>query len=200
VSVVGVLALQGGFDVHAQALRRLGHEVVLVRSRCDLEGAEGLILPGGESTVQWKLLESADLVDPVRRFAWSGRPILATCAGLILAARRVTASPVPSDADGVASSLGLVDVDVVRNAYGRQLDSFEGQDDAGRYDLVFIRAPRITRIGAGVQVLATLSSEAILVRQGTIVAAAFHPELTRQGSVHAMVFGGSPRPGVTSAS
>lgn len=199
MSIVGVLALQGGFDVHAHALRRLGHDVAFVRSRGDLERAEGLILPGGESTVQWNLLESADLVDPVRRFACSGRPLLATCAGLILAARRVTASPRPSDADGGASSLGLIDVDVVRNAYGRQVDSFEGQDDARRYDLVFIRAPRITRVGAGVQVLATLSSEAILVREGAIVAAAFHPELTRQGSVHAMVFGRSPKHGVTPA-
>jgi pyridoxal 5'-phosphate synthase pdxT subunit len=192
VSAIGVLALQGGFDAHAGALRDLGHEVRLVRSPGDLDGAEGLVLPGGESTVQWKLLESAELVEPVRRFVSSGRPILATCAGLILAARRVTASPTASDADAVAPSLGFLDVDVVRNAYGRQLDSFEGQDDARRYDLVFIRAPRITRIGSGVRVLATFSGEAILVQEGAIVAATFHPELTRSRSIHATAFGRIP--------
>lgn len=184
---IGVLALQGGFEAHADAVRRLHRDVVLVRDAADLDRVEGLILPGGESTAQSKHLERLGLVPSLRAFAREGRAILGTCAGLILLARRLVQSS-PSEA-AQPTPLGFLDVDVERNAYGRQLDSFEGKDDAGAHDLVFIRAPRITRVGPEVTVLATLNGEPILVREGAIFGAAFHPELTRDTSLHALVFG-----------
>jgi 5'-phosphate synthase pdxT subunit len=177
------MALQGGFEVHAIRLRSLGHSVLEVRNAGDLAQVDGLVLPGGESTAQWQLLQAANLVAPVRAFVAAGRPLLATCAGMILAAQRVT------DAAGTERpSLSLIDIDVIRNAYGRQLDSFEGRDDDDQYDLVFIRAPRISRIGPGVTVLARLRGEPILVRRGSTVAMAFHPELTDDLSLHALTF------------
>ncbi len=186
MSAIGVLALQGGFDAHGARLREMGHEVVFVRTPRDLAESDGLVLPGGESTVQRKLLDLASLTERIVAFAREGRPVLATCSGLILSARRVLAY----EPDGpIRSSLGLLDVDVVRNAYGRQLDSFEGTDDDARHELVFIRAPRIARVGADVEVLATLSGEPILVRRGRIIGAAFHPELTSDRSIHELAFG-----------
>jgi pyridoxal 5'-phosphate synthase pdxT subunit len=189
VRPIGVLALQGGFEAHAIALREIGHEVRWVRTREDLDCVDGLVLPGGESTVQWKLLENGMLIEAIRAFATSARPILATCAGLILAARAIVSSNGQAASAASQSTLGIVDVDVARNAYGRQLDSFEGHDDAGELELVFIRAPRITRVGSDVRILATLSKEPILVREGAIVAAAFHPELTGDRALHRLAFG-----------
>ena len=142
---------------------------------------EGLVLPGGESSAQLSLVDRFGLEGPLRAWLAGGKPVLATCAGLILAARGV-ASP-------AQRSLAVLDVDVVRNAYGRQLQSFQATADDGRLELVFIRAPRITRVGLFVEVLATLRGEPILVRQGNIVAAAFHPELTSDPFVHQLAFG-----------
>jgi 5'-phosphate synthase pdxT subunit len=184
MSRIGVLALQGGFLAHANAIRKLGHEPVLVRSPSILDGSEGLVLPGGESSSQLSLIDRFGLEEPLRAWFSGGKPVLATCAGLILAARGV-ASP-------VQRSLGMLDVDVVRNAYGRQLQSFEAIADDGRLPLVFIRAPRITRVGPSVEVLATLRGEPILVRQGNIVGATFHPELTSDSFVHQLAFGSEP--------
>jgi len=178
---VGILALQGGFAAHAAALTELGHEAVDVRTAAALEQVDGLVLPGGESSVQVLLLDRHLLWAPLAAFVRSGRPILCTCAGLILAARRVTHPD--------QRSLGWLDVQVARNAWGRQIDSFEALSDDGAHPLIFIRAPRVTEVGHGVEVLATLRGEPVLVRQGTTVGATFHPELTADRSVHKLVFG-----------
>ncbi len=175
---VGVLALQGGFAAHVAALRALGHEAVAARTADDLSAVDGLVIPGGESTTMWRQMERDGLHEVLDRFV--GRPVLATCAGLILVAHGVT--------DPVQPSLRWLDVDVRRNGYGRQLDSFEARSDDGDQPLVFIRAPRITRVGTAVDVLATHDGEPVLVRQGNLVAATFHPELTDDWRIHAMVF------------
>ena len=176
--MIGVLALQGGFDAHARALQAAGLPARLVRTAHDLDGLGGLILPGGESTAQLRLIGRGQLEGPLRSFAAAGKPILATCAGLILAARAVRpAQP----------SLGWLDVTVDRNAYGRQLDSFEAKDDSGARRLVFIRAPRIIAVGAGVEVLARLGGEPVLVREGRVFGAAYHPELDGP-ALHAQIF------------
>jgi len=188
---VGVLAVQGGFAAHARALVELGHAVREVRGPRDLVDLAGLVLPGGESTTQLRLLGVLGLEEALVAFAASGRPILATCAGLILVALRVTSPE--------QRSLGLVDVTVARNAWGTQRDSFEGTDDAGRHPLVFIRAPRIVSVGPGVEVLATLAGEAVLVRQGNVTGATFHPELTADRRVHRDVFGDRCATGVDPA-
>ncbi len=150
----------------------------------ELEGAAGLVVPGGESTTLWKFFESAPWEDSIRRFAATGAPVLATCAGAIVLAREVT-NP---DQRG----LGIIDISVERNAYGRQADSFVGDVDApalgGRLPAVFIRAPKIRRVGAAVEILATRESEPVLVRQGNVVAATFHPELTDDATVHELAF------------
>jgi 5'-phosphate synthase pdxT subunit len=180
MSRIGVLALQGGAAPHARALRALGHEPVEVRVPGDLRGLAGLVLPGGESTAQLKLMERVALRPALEAFAAERRPVLATCAGLILAANRVTGPAQPS--------LGWLDVDVRRNAYGRQLESFEATSDRGQ-PLVFIRAPRITAVGRGVETLDTLDGEPIVVRGGNVVGACYHPELTSSLDVHRAVFG-----------
>lgn len=196
---LGVLALQGAFARHAERLAELGHEVRLVRDARDFTGLGGLVLPGGESTVQLDLLARLGLEDKLVHLVRARVPVLATCAGLILLARGV--------AHPAQRSFGLIDVDVARNAYGRQLDSFEASSDEAwpRADaaihgdtgsgepsplpLVFIRAPRIERVGERVEVLARHRGEPVLVREGNVTAATFHPELTSDPRVHAAVFG-----------
>ena len=182
---IGILALQGGFAAHGARIEELGHDAVYVRGPADLEKLDGLVLPGGESSVQLLLLEKTELAAPLTAFVASGLPVLATCAGLILAAREVSS---PEQA-----SLGFIDVSVTRNAYGRQKDSFEATDDRGELPLIFIRAPRITRVGPSVDVLATLGGEPILVRQKNVTAATFHPELTTDPRIHREVFGRAER-------
>ncbi|MBK6847649.1 MAG: pyridoxal 5'-phosphate synthase glutaminase subunit PdxT [Proteobacteria bacterium] len=177
---IGLLALQGGFAAHAQCLAALGHDCVEVRRPEQLVGLEGLVLPGGESTTQLKLIASAGLGPGLRALVAAGGPVLATCAGLILAARQVQAPQ--------QESFGWLDLTVQRNAHGRQVESFEGWSDRGR-KLVFIRAPRIVAVGAAVEVLDTLRGEPILVRQGRVVGACFHPELSDSLGVHELVFG-----------
>ena len=178
---IGVLALQGGVEAHERILRGLGFEVRRVKTAADLEAVAGLVLPGGESTSMLKLIGYSQLGPALEAFVASARPVLATCAGLILAARHVS--------DPEQASFGWLDVDVARNAWGRQVDSFEGRADGNGMPLVFIRAPRIRRVGAGVEVLATLDGEPIAVRQGAVVGASFHPELADVSALHTLAFG-----------
>lgn len=189
---LGVLALQGAFARHAERLAELGHSVRLVRDARDFDGLGGLVLPGGESTVQLDLLARLGIEERLVELVRSGSPVLATCAGMILLANRVE--------HPAQRSFGLLDVDVARNAYGRQLDSFEAVSDEAwppalrerapsPLPLVFIRAPRIERVGQSVEVLARHGGEPVLVRQGNITAASFHPELTLDARVHETVFG-----------
>ncbi|HEX2440046.1 MAG TPA: pyridoxal 5'-phosphate synthase glutaminase subunit PdxT [Methylomirabilota bacterium] len=185
---IGVLALQGDFAMHAKALSRCHSddgspvEVIEVRKPEQLEGLDGLIMPGGESTTLLKLMELWGFVPALEKFHATGRPIFGTCAGLILLAREVT-SP-------AQFSLGFIDVGVERNAYGRQRESFEAHgsiETDGRpapVEMVFIRAPRIRRLGAGVQTLARHGDEAVMARQGSVLVATFHPELTDDPTVH----------------
>ena len=181
---VAVMALQGDFDAHRRKLAEIGIDSFEARRPDELERADGLILPGGESTTMWKLFETGRWERAIREFAASGRPILGTCAGAILLAREVTH---PSQ-----KGMGLLDISVQRNAYGRQLDSFIGQADApelgGSLPAVFIRAPKIFRVGREVETLARLSGEPVLVRQGNILAATFHPELTEDERIHRLAF------------
>jgi 5'-phosphate synthase pdxT subunit len=181
---IAVLALQGDFAAHRRRLTQMGLASFEARKPEGLESAAGLIVPGGESTTLWKFFESAPWEDAIRRFAAAGAPVLGTCAGAIILAREVT-NP---DQRG----LGVIDISVERNAYGRQADSFVGDVDAptlgGRLPAVFIRAPKIRRVGPGVEVLATRESEPVLVRQDNVVAATFHPELTDDSTVHQLAF------------
>ncbi len=181
---IGILAVQGAFAPHAQAVRRLGHEPVLVRAAEHLtEPLGGLILPGGESSVQVDLVARLGLEPGIRSLLERGAPVLATCAGLILLAREVDA-----DAAQRQWSFGSLDVAVVRNGWGRQVDSFEAVSEHRR-PLVFIRAPRIVRVGPGVEVVDRFRGEPILVRSGRIVAATFHPELVEGDDLHRETFG-----------
>jgi len=176
--LIGVLALQGDFEAHARALARAGARPFEVRTAAELERAAGLVIPGGESTTMLKLMRLEDLVEPLRRFAAS-RPVFGTCAGAILLATKVTHPE--------QESLALIDIDVERNAYGRQLDSHVATlEDAegGPLEAVFIRAPIIRRAGEGVRVLATYRGAPVLVEQGRHMAATFHPELSADGRVH----------------
>jgi len=182
---LGVLALQGGYDAHARTLRRLGHAVDEVRTPDDLARVDGLVLPGGESTTHLILIDRFALEAPLRAFVARGKPVLATCCGLILSAAEVT-SP-------AQRSFGWVDVTVARNAWGRQVHSFEDTADpespVGPVAMLFIRAPRILRVGSAVEVRATYLGEPVLVRQGNVTAGTFHPELTGDVRVHEAVFG-----------
>jgi pyridoxal 5'-phosphate synthase pdxT subunit len=169
---VGVLALQGGFAAHARALRHDGYAVTEVRAASDLDGIEALVLPGGESTAQLRLIDRGGLAAPLAAYVQSGRFVFATCAGLILAAREVQ-SP-------AQRSFGWLDVTVARNAWGRQLDSFEAIADDGATRIVCIRAPRILACGPGVEVVVSLRGEPMLVRQANVAGATFHPELRHE--------------------
>jgi len=179
---VGVLALQGDFALHARALAKCGVEAVEVRKPAELDAVEGLIIPGGESTTLLKLMDAWDFAPAIAKFHGSGKPIFGTCAGLILLAREVESPR--------QFSLGLIDLSVERNAYGRQRESFEASGvatlDAGpvQLEMVFIRAPRIRRVGPSVQVLAEYEGEPVMARQGRVLVATFHPELTESTTVH----------------
>ena len=182
---VGILAIQGDVEAHARALARLDAEAVPVLREADLAGLAALILPGGESTTIAKGIERLKLWDPLRAFAASGRPVFGTCAGAILLAKQVERSPVPT--------LGLLDVVAVRNAYGTQVDSFAAEVDPGAAPgleglrCVFIRAPQLRPQTPAVEVLARVDGRPVLVREGNLFAATFHPELTDDPRVHALV-------------
>ena len=181
---IAVLALQGDFEAHRKALAGAGFESFEAKRPADLAQASGLVIPGGESTTLWKFFEDEPWEDAFAAFARSGRPILGTCAGAIVLAREVSNPP--------QRGLGLIDIGIERNAYGRQADSFIADVDAPalgeRLSAVFIRAPRIRRVGPGVEVLATHAGEPVLVRQGNVSAATFHPELTSDRRLQREVF------------
>jgi 5'-phosphate synthase pdxT subunit len=181
---IGVLALQGDFALHARALARCrpSPDIVEVRKPEQLDDLDALIIPGGESTTLLKLMDTWGFVPALEKFHAGGKPIFGTCAGLILTAREVTNPP--------QFSLGFIDVGVERNAYGRQRESFQTPGTAvldGRpvpVEMVFVRAPRIRRVGVGVETLARHGGEPVMVRQGSVLAATFHPELTDDPTVH----------------
>lgn len=178
---VGVLALQGDFEAHQKALHAAGADAIQVRTVSDLDAVERLIIPGGESTTIGKLATQYDLVEPLRKRAADGMPIFGTCAGLIVCAKNVV--------DGEQPLLGILDITVRRNAFGRQIDSFETDLDVlgiGTVHAVFIRAPWIERTGPGVEVLAEHNGRPVAARQGTTLVSSFHPELTGDQRMHAM--------------
>jgi len=175
----GVLALQGDFREHARTLSDAGATPREVRTVADLGEVDCLIIPGGESTTISKLAHLYGLVEPIRERALQGMPVFGTCAGLILMSKRVV---------GIDPLLGLLDVTVHRNAYGRQVDSFETDLDVEGVDhpvrAVFIRAPMVEDIGPGVKVLATHEGHPVVVEQGNLLAASFHPELVGETQLH----------------
>jgi pyridoxal 5'-phosphate synthase pdxT subunit len=179
---IGVLALQGDFGLHARALEKCGVEAVEVRKPLELDEVDGLVIPGGESTTLLKLMDAWDFVPALEKFHSEGKPIFGTCAGLIILAREVESPK--------QFSLGLIDVTVERNAYGRQRESFEAHGTAkldGQaipLEMFFIRAPRIRRVGPGVEVLAEHGGEPVMARQDRVLVATFHPELTDTTTVH----------------
>ncbi len=182
---IGILALQGAFARHAHAIETLGAAPVEVRAPEHLATIDALVMPGGESTTMSKLLESQLLFDPLDERLRGGMPVLGTCAGMILLASTVL--------DGRADqrSFGAIDIDVRRNAYGRQVDSFETDVDVEGIDHpvrgVFIRAPRVEDVGPGVRVLATHEGHPVVLEQGNLVAASFHPELVGETGLHRYV-------------
>jgi len=176
---VGVLALQGDFEAHRRRLEELGAAAFLVRNARELDDLDALVIPGGESTTFLELL-GGDGFDALRRFA-AEKPVLGTCAGAILLARDVENSSQPS--------LGALDIRVRRNGYGRQLDSSirRGTFQGTPMEMVFIRAPKIVAFGDGVEVLANEGDDVVAVRQGHVLAATFHPELSEDGRMHALL-------------
>ena len=174
VPVVGVLALQGDFEAHARVLRELGAEPRMVRVPDDLAGLDGLVIPGGESTTMTLGIEREGLAEPLRALVSAGTPVLGTCAGLIMLDRE---------------HLGVLDVRARRNAFGRQVRSFEADLsvsglDGGPLRAVFIRAPWVEDVGPDVSVLATVDGHPVAIRQGSILAVAFHPELSGDRRLH----------------
>jgi 5'-phosphate synthase pdxT subunit len=180
--VIGVLALQGAFRAHAQALAELGVTAREVRTPEHLAAVDALVMPGGESTTMSRLLTSSGLFDQIKARASEGMAVFGTCAGMILLATEVL------DGRPDQRSFGVVDLTVRRNGYGRQLDSFETELDVAGLDRpfhgVFIRAPRVESVGPAVEVLATYGGDPVLVRQERIMAASFHPELTADSRLH----------------
>jgi len=185
VKRIGILTLQGDFEAHARILARLGAEPVFVRTAADLDAIDGLIIPGGESTTMLKLLRAENLLEPLADFG-RRRPIFGTCAGAILLAAGVS--------HPAQEGLALMDIDVERNGYGRQIDSrvarlepeaeFTARTEPGDMEAVFIRAPVIRRVGPQARVLARFEGDPVLVEQGPHLAATFHPELTADARVH----------------
>jgi 5'-phosphate synthase pdxT subunit len=182
---IGILALQGDFEAHARTLTRLGADPVFVRTAADLDTVDAIIIPGGESTTMLKLLHAENLLAPLAAFG-RRRPIFGTCAGAILLAAGVS--------HPAQEGLGLMDIDVERNAYGRQIDSrvtrltpeaeFAARTHPGEMEAVFIRAPVIRRVGPQARVLARYQGDPVLVEQGKHLVATFHPELTADSRVH----------------
>jgi 5'-phosphate synthase pdxT subunit len=175
--VVGILALQGDFEAHAKMIRALGANPREVRTPADLEGLDALIIPGGESTVMTLGIERERLAEPLRDLVHQGTPVLGTCAGMIMLDRE---------------HLGLLDVTTRRNAFGRQVRSFEADLDVdgvpgGPMHAVFIRAPWVTERGPDVQVLASVEEHPVAIRQGNMLAVSFHPELSGDDRLHAML-------------
>jgi pyridoxal 5'-phosphate synthase pdxT subunit len=177
---IGILAIQGDYEAHAKMLDRIGVAHGYVRTSDDLNGLDGIILPGGESTTHLKVMTEEGLFEPLRKFGAAGGPVYGTCAGAILLAREVHGPP--------QASLGLLDASVLRNGYGRQLASdvhvVQTKLREQRIEMVFIRAPIFETVGPKVEVLAEFGGHPILVRQGNILASTFHPELTEDTTIH----------------
>ena len=178
--VVGVLALQGAFAAHAESLTRVGARTAEVRTPAHLEGVDALVMPGGESSTMSNLLASSGLFDPIAERIADGMPVFGTCAGMILLSSEVL------DGRDDQRCFSAIDISVRRNAFGRQVDSFETDipTTVGMFHGVFIRAPRIERVGASVEVLGSLGDEAVLVRNESVLAASFHPELAGDDRLH----------------
>ena len=181
--LVGVLALQGAFAAHQRALESAGATTRQVRQPGDLGGIDALVMPGGESTTMSRLLTTSGLFDDIKALLSDGLPVLGTCAGMILLATEVL------DGRPDQLSFGAIDITVQRNGYGRQIDSFETDLDVVGFDTpfhaVFVRAPKVVAIGANVEVIAEYDGVPVVVRQGHVMVASFHPELTGDGRLHA---------------
>jgi pyridoxal 5'-phosphate synthase pdxT subunit len=177
---IGILAVQGDFEVHAAMLARMGIDTVEVRTPADMEGCDGLILPGGESTTQLQFLQEEGLYETIKRFAADGHAVFGTCAGAILLATDVQ--------NPKQDSLGLLDMSVSRNGYGRQIasDVFSAKSTlkSDPLEMVFIRGPVIERVGPGVEILAEHAGKPAIVQKGRLLATTFHPELTSDTTVH----------------
>jgi 5'-phosphate synthase pdxT subunit len=179
-ATIGVLALQGAFASHVECLRAIHCDAREIRTVSDLDGIDGLILPGGESSTMSQLLESSGLFEPIATRISSGMPVFGTCAGMILLADHIL------DGRDDQRCFHAIDIAVRRNAFGRQVDSFEADiaTNVGTFHGVFIRAPRIERVGDTVQILGTLNEEPVLVRSGNVIAASFHPEISGDTRLH----------------
>ena len=181
--LVGVLALQGAFAAHERALRAAGAATRQVRQPADLAGIDALVMPGGESTTMSRLLTTSGLFDDVKALLSDGLPVFGTCAGMILLATEVI------DGRDDQRSFGAIDLSVRRNGYGRQVDSFEADLDVTDFEspfhAIFIRAPKVVDVGPGVEVLAEYDGVPVVARQGRIMVASFHPELTADPRLHA---------------
>jgi len=179
--IIGVLALQGAFREHIIAIKKCQAEAIEVRFPEQLQNTDGLIIPGGESTTISKLIEKYNFKPKLIEYYNSGKPIFGTCAGLILLAKEVT---------GFNFGLGFIDISVTRNSYGRQVDSFEQEIDINlngkieKFNAVFIRAPKIEKVGNSLQVLAKLNNDIVLAKQNNVLVCAFHPELTDNLRIH----------------
>lgn len=181
--IVGVLAIQGDFREHISLLNSLGAEAIEVKGKSDFSKCDALIIPGGESTTIANLLSISGLDVEIRKRVAKGMPLLGTCAGAILSAKKVIG-------EKRYKPLKLINIEVRRNAYGRQADSFEAELEVkgvGKVNGVFIRAPIISKAGRGVEVLASFSGKPVLVRQKNVIAATFHPELVGEGKIHQML-------------
>ncbi len=182
--IVGVLALQGAFNRHERALGEIDVTTQEIRTPQDLASIDALVMPGGESTTMSQLLESSELFEPIKKLIQEGMPVFGTCAGMILLATKII------DGRDDQVSFGAIDIDVQRNAYGRQIDSFETEIEVESFDepfhAVFIRAPRIVRAGRDVEVLATNGPEIVFAKQKNVLVASFHPELSFDNRIHKM--------------
>ena len=177
---VGVLALQGAFAAHSDCLTSIGVQSIEIRNPEQLSSVDALLMPGGESSTMSQLLESSGLFDPIATRIADGMPVFGTCAGMILLASEIL------DGRSDQRSFSAIDISVRRNAFGRQVDSFEAtiNSSVGDFHGVFIRAPRIERVGDQVEVLGSINDEPVLVRQGNVLAASFHPELSNDARLH----------------
>ena len=180
--VVGVLALQGAFNRHTRVLGELNVATQEVRTPQDLASVDALVMPGGESITMSQLLESSELFEPIKKMIHEGMPVFGTCAGMILLAKEII------DGRDDQVSFGAIDIDVQRNAYGRQIDSFEAEIEVEGFSrpfhAVFIRAPRIVKAAQSVEVLAEFGVEIVLARQKNVLVASFHPELSPDQRIH----------------
>ena len=185
---IGVLALQGAFERHQKVFQKLGVEAVQVRTPSDLVEVDALVMPGGESTTMSQLLESSELFEPISLRIKQGLPVFGTCAGMILLSKKIL------DGRDDQLSFDAINIDVQRNAYGRQIDSFEAEIEigslTGRFQGVFIRAPRIVSLGSGVTPLAYCGDDVVLAKQENILVASFHPELANDVRLHELFLEG----------